>query len=255
MQQISIKEFAGRLRDSVTHNPETHVVFFLGAGCSISSGIPAAGGLVTEWLKRLRAAKGLDEAGWRAFQEQEFPEADKHPARHYEKAYRALFPSRQQGQQAIERLMDEGRPSFGYIILAQLMTQPEHGRQMNVVLTTNFDDLPAEALYLYTRARPRVIAHESLATYTRASVQRPLIVKLHGDAHLDPKSSGDDIRKLTPAMCSALTRLLRDATLVFLGYGGTDVSVVEALRGAQGEICEGGVYWLGSDAPGETIAP
>ena len=59
MQQISIKEFAGRLRDSVTHNPETHVVFFLGAGCSISSGIPAAGGLVTEWLKRLRAAKGL----------------------------------------------------------------------------------------------------------------------------------------------------------------------------------------------------
>ncbi|MGB0723657.1 MAG: SIR2 family protein, partial [Gammaproteobacteria bacterium] len=196
MQEIRIKEFAGRLRDGIVHNLESRIVFFLGAGCSISSGIPSAGGLVRDWMKRIRAAKAMNDEAWAAYRDSEFPGVEDNPAQYYEKAYSTLFLAAQPGQQEIERLMDAGSPSFGYISLAQLMTHPDHGRQMNVVLTTNFDDLPAEALYLYTRARPRVIAHETLANYSRASEQRPLIVKLHGDAHLDPKSSGDGIRAL-----------------------------------------------------------
>lgn len=253
MQHIKIKEFAGRVRDCIQQNSDTRLVFFLGAGCSISSGIPSAGGLVSGWIARLQKIKSLGESEWQTYLNQEFPRLQDNPAQHYEKAYQALFLSEQQGQQEIETLMDQGQPSFGYISLAQLMTQPEHGRQMNVVLTTNFDDLPAEALYLYTSARPRVIAHESLASYSRASEQRPLIVKLHGDAHLEPQSSGKGIRQLNPAMSQALARLLRNAMLVFIGYGGNDQSVATALREHQGQICEGGVFLIGSNQPGEAI--
>ena len=56
------------------------------------------------------------------------------------------------------------------------------GGRFSIVLTTNFDDLVADALYLFTAARPLVIHHESLANFIRPTRTRPLVVKLHGDA-------------------------------------------------------------------------
>jgi hypothetical protein len=49
---INVVEFVNRLKHSLTEHKQ-RVTWFLGAGCSVSSGIPTAGGLVERWLRDL----------------------------------------------------------------------------------------------------------------------------------------------------------------------------------------------------------
>ena len=59
LRRISADEFVSRLKQSVVR-PDQRYAFFLGAGCSITSGIPSAGKLVrdpeshSDWLRRWR---------------------------------------------------------------------------------------------------------------------------------------------------------------------------------------------------------
>jgi hypothetical protein len=54
VRSISVEEFVRRLR--AESNADKRFALFLGAGCSVSSGIPAAGALVRDrWIPRLHA--------------------------------------------------------------------------------------------------------------------------------------------------------------------------------------------------------
>jgi len=56
--KIDGAEFVRRLRDNVNRG-DCPTTFFLGAGCSVSSGILASQGLVRDdWLPRLRKIRG-----------------------------------------------------------------------------------------------------------------------------------------------------------------------------------------------------
>ncbi len=79
-------------------------------------------------------------------------------------------------------------------VLATLIAR--YGGCFNVVITTNFDDLVSDALYLFTQARPIVIGHESLADFIRPTRTRPLVVKLHGDARLAPQNTVVETAKI-----------------------------------------------------------
>jgi hypothetical protein len=98
------------------------------------------------------------------------------------------------------------------------MAHEEYGERTNIVVTTNFDDLMADSLYLLTKKKPPVVVHESLAPYVRPSRSRPLIVKLHDDARLAPRNTPDETANLdeelrvesppccrAPGWCSAAT--------------------------------------------------
>jgi hypothetical protein len=62
-------------------------------------------------------------------------------------------------------------PSPGYSILAAALAAdpPRH----NVVITTNFDNLVADALSIYTDTFPFVCGHESLTAFVRVAMRRP----------------------------------------------------------------------------------
>src|SRR5687767_167613 len=68
VREMSIEEFVRRLRHD--GGADRRFALFLGAGCSVTSGIPAAGRLVTErWLPRLhylRAPRGTEINPWAA---------------------------------------------------------------------------------------------------------------------------------------------------------------------------------------------
>jgi len=125
-----------------------------------------------------------------------------------------------------------GDPAYGYATLAQLLSHKEYGRFCNTVLTTNFDDLIADALYLYgeRHARPLVVTHEALARYVRTNSPRPTVIKLHGDAHLDPKNLRPETREIDASLCRQLYPFLQDHALVFIGYGGNDQSILKFVR-------------------------
>ena len=73
--------------------------------------------------------------------------------------------------------MERAEPSFGYSVLAKILAETRH----RVVITTNFDNLVADALSLYTSKHPLVCGHESLSIFAKPHTR---------GAPSSPKSTG-----------------------------------------------------------------
>lgn len=250
MQTMPAAEFVGRLKSWIDEHGGSRFAFFLGAGCSVSSGIPAAGGLVREWLHRLQAAKRLTDEQWLTWTREHCGDWETNPGSHYGTVIEQLFTNPRLRQLEIERLTVGRDPGFGYATLAALMSHERYAPHCNVMLTTNFDDMVPDALYLYTNKKPLVIAHESLAGFMMASPERPLVVKLHGDARLEPKNTSVETQALKRAVVDAAGHLLHESRLVFIGYGGNDTGIAEMLRVLPANALGWGVYWVNDTLPG-----
>lgn len=239
---LSGEAFCGWLREA------RRVAFFIGAGCSVSSGIPTAGELVLDhWLPRLRDRDAPQERDLSAFARQYLPSYDPtNPATSYGPVIERLFLWPEDRQREIERLCNHRFPGFGYACLANLITDPS-GR-FNIVLTTNFDDLLADALYLFTTSKPLVIPHESLASYIRATSTTPVIIKLHRDSRLRPRNTQQETATLDEVgnyVCDAI----RERTLIFVGYGGNDRGIARMLSRLPEDAPHGGVFWVSGSEP------
>ena len=133
--------------------------------------------------------------------------------------------------------MDHAEPSFGYSVLAQLMARTPH----KVAITTNFDNLIADALSIYTRTFPLVCGHESLTGYIRPDkLRRPLIAKIHRDLLLAPLSNPEEIAKLPGGMGHGAHKDIRSLHSNCDCYGGNDGSLTGILE--QFSPIEGGVF-------------
>ncbi|NUQ74496.1 MAG: glycosyltransferase [Polyangiaceae bacterium] len=238
----SVDEFVTKLHDDVVLR-QGRYIFFLGAGCSISSGIPSAAALTRRWMDSLVRQKrcpadvcipGYDE---------------NNAARFYGHVFEQLCGSASERQEEIESICKGAKPGFGYAILASLMT---HKREFGAVLTTNFDDLIAHSFYLYTDRKPLVIPHESLARFVRLYRDIPTIVKIHGDQHLDPRNTESELDELAQETREAMRKLLEQRGLIFVGYAGNDRGVARALGGlASGHLRN--VYWVNTVEPGDAL--
>jgi Tfp pilus assembly protein PilF len=246
---ISAEEFARRLGASTIN--DHRFAFFIGAGCSKSSGIPTAGELVADrWLPRLRslcepAGGDQDLSTWA---NSRFPSYDQNePAVSYGPVMEQLFLHPGERQAEIEALCEGRFPRFGYATLASLVAH-ESGR-FNVVLTTNFDDLIADALYLFTPSRPLVIQHAALSEYIRPTRTRPLVVKVHGDYQLAPLNTAEETKELADSIERAVQSLLHDRGLIVVGYGGGDRGILRMLDTLSAQALPFGVYWVSRKEP------
>ncbi len=250
MKTISVTEFARRFKKRVAEQ-NASVTWFLGAGCSISSKIPAAGALTLRWLQELHDVEG-HESTFEDWTKAQFPDFDaKNPAAHYSAVFGRLHPSPGERQQEIERICSRGEPSYGYGTLAQIISASEFSQNCNTVLTTNFDDLIADAVYLYgdRKNRPLIVAHEALARYVNVRSTRPKIIKLHGDALLDPKNLAAETSDFNASISDILRTMLQDSAIVFVGYGGNDRSVCNFLSAFSNRGLSHPVYWIGQHDP------
>jgi tetratricopeptide (TPR) repeat protein len=254
LRTISIEEFARRLR--VTSGaPDKRFAFFLGAGCSVSSGVPHAGSLVKEhWLPRLRDLRAPSRKDLDTWAREVFENYDpSNPAAAYGQVIDHLFLQPEERQREIESLCDGRFPGFGYAVLSGLV-KVDAGK-FNVVLTTNFDDLIADALYLFTTAGPLVIHHESLASYIRPTRTRPLIVKLHGDHRLSPQNTARETDTVKNEIEASVRTLLHDRGLVFMGYGGNDKGIHKMLQALPPEALPLGIFWIARSEPQGIFRP
>jgi Tfp pilus assembly protein PilF len=245
---MEVAQFARRLLlDDDKH--DKRFALFLGAGCSVTSGIPAAGALVRDrWLPRLcdiNSPGERDIEGWAVRTIPGYKPED--PSASYGGLINELFLTPDDRQREIESLCDGRSPSFGYAVLAQLVARP--GGRFNVVLTTNFDDLVADALYLYTDSRPLVIHHESLASFIRPTRTRPLVVKLHGDHRLAPRNTVLETESVEAEVARHTAMVLNDRGLVFMGYGGNDKGILKLLSELPREALPLGAYWVHPQKP------
>ncbi len=243
------QEFVRRFK-KLLEDPDSRFVFFLGAGCSVSSGVPSATTLVRQWMSRLKMLQTGNENNLQEWINKEFSDYDKdNPAAFYGNIIEKLFLTKEARQKEIERLTEEKDPGFGYAVLSKIMSSNSFGRHCNIILTTNFDDMVADALYLYTNKKPLVVAHESLVNFVRISRARPLVIKLHGDAKLSPKNTGQETGDLDDSVKTVLKSLLSEVGIVFIGYGGNDKSIVNILSDLNKDSLPGGVWWINSEMP------
>ena len=144
---------------------------------------------------------------------------------------------RELGYAVLEKEMENAEPSFGYSVLAQIMAGTNH----KASVTTNFDNLIADALATYTQALPLVCGHESLTGFIRPNLQRPLVAKIHRDLLLNPKSEPKEIEKLPKEWISALKMIFQSYTPIVIGYGGNDGSLMGLLESLP--PIKGGLFW------------
>ncbi len=147
-------------------------------------------------------------------------------ATHYPAIYKKRFSADPGlGYDFLNREMNGREPSFGYSVFAQILAETPH----NVVITTNFDNLIEVSLYTFTGVQPLVCGHESLARFARASLNRPVIAKIHRDLLLEPKNSTEEIETLATEWNQPLLELCRDRIVIAIGYGGNDGSLMNFL--------------------------
>lgn len=248
LRTLKADEFSRRLKVTIKET-DKRFAFFLGAGCSVSSNIPAASTLVRDhWLPRLRdivAPARKDLHDWAKEVMAQYDASN--PAGSYGEVINRLFLQPEERQREMEVWCNGRFPAFGYAVLANLMAL--EGGRFNVVLTTNFDDLVADALYLFTDTRPLVIHHESLANFIRPTRTRPLVIKLHGDNRLTPQNTAQETSQIKGDIEKQIVSLLHDRGLIFLGYGGNDAGITRMLEQLPFEALPLGVYWVNSTQP------
>ncbi|MDO4732450.1 MAG: tetratricopeptide repeat protein [Bacillota bacterium] len=275
---LSAEEFVERiLRPNLTTG--RRFCFILGSGASMKSGIPAGNTLELIWMDWLMGvaddvyapggpapklspeeaedfAKKLEAAGkiTHSFDviRQEWEQAKQAKrsmsSEYYFDIYNLrFFPDLKTGERYMENLMEKAYPSIGYHTLALLLSK---NSRHNLVITTNFDSMVEDALFIYTNTRPRVAHHEALADYMQidADGNRPIVAKVHRGVMYAPFNSPDTTSKLPQEWEDALTFAFQIYTPIVIGYGGGDRSLMSFLEKDDTPIRHG-LYWcyLGKD--------
>ncbi len=270
---LSTRQLVGAMRRSVANGQR--FCFILGSGISAESGIPTGQTLATRWMAclmgeqpdldgtppypnlaeveetaaKLRAVEKLQydfekiKALWAEYRGKPGWEM---PSEYYFDLFKIrFFPRQQDGFYYLEQQMEGKEPSFGYHPLA-LMLAGGH----SLAITTNFDSLLEDALYLYTDSKPLVINHEVLADYiSRQRLSRPIIAKVHRGLFFDPLNSTEDTSGLRGQWQGELRAAFHTYTPIVIGYGGGDHSLMDFLRQPDTRMPRG-LYWCYRESSG-----
>ena len=250
--------------------------FILGAGASVESGVPTGTALEMRWMnclmgeaedfpapkKRPEETRALAQRLYSAGKishpfetlEQAWRKAVKTggsiPSEYYFDIYSLrFFPKKENGYWYLEKAMEGCRPSVGYHTLALLLTKND---LHNLVITTNFDSLVEDALFLYSSKKPMVAGHESLADYIDPNIRRPIVAKVHRSLFYEPINTPDN--KLDSRWEDALQNFFASFTPVVVGYGGGDRSLMTFLE-AKTTKMRHGLYWCcrNGEDPGKKV--
>ena len=240
------------------HQQGRSLAFILGAGASASSGIPTGGKLAYGWLQEWHQRECLepdtDLQSWAREQlknpafithqdaKPAYQDAASHYATIFERRFAGDYTS---GYAALEDAMEDAAPSVGYSILAKILDETHH----RVVVTTNFDNLVADAMAIHASRSPLIVGHEALAGFARPQLRRPLVAKIHRDLHLAPKNDREGVNTLGQGWGNSLSQLFQYSTPLVLGYGGNDGSLMGFLNDLPAGHIPGRLFWCYRDEP------
>ena len=242
-------------------NRGTQHALFLGAGASITSGIPSAWTCIWEWKRSIFLTNhlGLEDQ----FAELSLPSVKQriqrwldakgiYPAEGSPEEYsfyvEQCFPISEDRKRFFQEKVRSAKPHVGY----QLVCLLAEAEVVGSVWTTNFDGLVprAAANFNLTPIEVGIDCQERLPR----SVQKGelLSVSMHGDYRYDPlKNTIVELQQQEVALREALVKHVQDTPCIVVGYSGRDASVMEALTAAYSTSGPGALYWCGyeNDVP------
>lgn len=240
---MSTERFVDHVKEG--YDSDLRYCFILGSGASYTSGIPTGLQLMPEWHKYLQS-KGMDYimecAKDCGVSEDKVKQLFATDYKFQSEDYFALFDLRFAGKpipayRYLQKLMENAEPSIGYYMLAVLMDNTEN----KLVITTNFDSLVEDVLYLYHAKHPLVAGHESLAPFigTVENMGRPVVAKVHRDLTLQPLNREEELQKLADAWAENLHTALSKYIPIVIGYSGGDQTLMNLLEKTKLD----NIYW------------
>ena len=250
MEYINLSE----LIDTVYNcKPNERFCFILGAGASVSSGIPTGAQMATKWLKELEDFGHEKTEDWLDALKEEGKNIAENPGIYYSELYDRRFENPLDGYLRLQKEMESITPSIGYYYLSCILANTKN----NLVITTNFDSLTEDAVYTFTGRKALTITHEALAKYIfiksgkRTKIpDRPIVAKIHRDLFLQPKSKAEDIKELSEEWKNVLKEIMDICTPIIIGYGGNDGSLMGFLESLDDNKK---IYWCCISNPNDRI--
>ena len=240
---------------SVGINRNTPHSFLIGAGASISSGVPSAERCIWEWNQKIFLTNNhgletqfseLSLSGVRVKIQQWLDRRGTYPALDRPEEYgfyiEECFPIQGDRRAYFQEKVRNSNPHIGYQLLCHL-SQEDIVRS---VWTTNFDCLVARSAANFPLTTIEV-GFDSQRRIQRVPRKGELLcVSLHGDYRYDNlKNTSDEIQRLEAGLRNALIDHLKDVPLIVIGYSGRDASIMEALKDSYSKPGTGSLYWCG----------
>ncbi|UJS20161.1 MAG: SIR2 family protein [Candidatus Brocadia sp.] len=236
-----------------SQNKNLEYVFLLGAGASISSGVPSAEDCIWEWKKEIFLTNNLHDSDLcddlklqsTRIKIQKWIDADgscpplDDPQEYSFFAERA-YPTDESRRKYFENLFQGKSPSFGYHILCLLAKEG----MAKIVFTTNFDGLLTRAAYLNNLTPIEVTIDTEDYIHRQLEKNRIMCVALHGDYKYEKlKNTGKELDNQSVEFEKALQFHLYNKNLIVLGYSGRDKLLMSALEKAYSTKGSGALFW------------
>lgn len=250
-----ILDFDAFLR-SIKGNVNSKFSFLLGAGCSITSGVQAAGDCIWEWKfdiyrtgnfnNHIVDPRKSDESKRIVQSWLESQHYDNMPPNgsldeysfYFEKAY----PIEADRVAYFKKICSEIAPYIGYKLLCLLN---KYGL-VQTTWTTNLDGLIERAAHQLNISPKNINLDNPSAIYDPYTSKEIRIVSLHGDYKFSSlKNTTKELDNQNEIFIESLTHCLKDQHLIVLGYSGRDKSLMNALEQSFQKNGYGRLYWCG----------
>ena len=251
MHKTRLKQVTANQLYSLTMSTGREPVLLLGAGASVTSGVPLAGDMA---MQALRWAMAMQK-GWnpkdprirdtdvRAFlKNQAWYDPEIRTEDLYQMAMHLVNTPRELRRSFLMDILNTvSEPSKGYGELVSLVKKG----YIRTILTTNFDDRFESAF----GSGPIIkVANRPEFRTISTSPAHPQLIYLHGRAeHYMDRNTSDEVEELDAELVRRLFPILRDHPLIVVGYRGAEPSIMRDLLIDQiegdGETFKQGIFW------------
>ncbi|MDT0358160.1 SIR2 family protein [Herbaspirillum huttiense F1] len=248
---------------SISVNRNRPTIILLGAGASITSGMPSAQRCIWEWKKEIFVTKNpslqdsvseLSLQGTKKIIQRWLDQSGLYPPEGAPEEYSfyalECYPTALDRSAFFHKFIAESKPHVGYQLLALL----GGAGAVRSIWTTNFDNLAARSL----SAANVVCVEVGIDTQQRTSRahgnNEVRLLALHGDFRYDKlKNTNDELRAQETWLGTELIREIQNYDLIVVGYSGRDQSLMDVLGQAY-RTSERRLYWCGfGDEPSEEV--
>lgn len=239
-------------------------IFFIGAGCSRSAGVPLAAEIARDLVCRLASTYRLGDyteasAAFDALQSVgHFPEISREPDIDWYSVYNSCFQDHYKTPDHARTIFQRAVSSAGnqinwaHLCLGELVSQG----YCSTLITTNFDLLALEGL---ATAGVIPVVSDGLESLGRidGNPSYPQLIQLNGSIHTYRlRNKPEEIEAVAnDHVASACIRdLVRSTgTIVFVGYAGREKAIMGLLKNALTEFSEKEIYWCSFEGNPENI--
>jgi tetratricopeptide (TPR) repeat protein len=232
-------------------------VFFVGAGCSVTAGIPTvkdiAQRMVCEVVSRFDRGKLVADQAYTALvaankiiDSRDAKDSSKIDwYRVYDQMFQRYYTTPDDVRILFSKIVKEaeGAINWAHLILGEIVAR----KLVSTVVTTNFDQLVLSGM---VRAGVIPVVCDGIESLNRISGQpsHPQLVEIHGSRHTYTlRNAPEDVASVrdNPMATTAIQTLLQHAsTFVVVGYGGREDGVMDLLVRAAETFPDKNLFWV-----------